>query len=129
MQPIYPAIATCLALAFYLIVTMLVGRQRARHSIPAPTTSGPADFERAFRVQQNTVEQLVIFLPVLWLYAFYVSSLWAGIAGLVWVIGRIVFAVCYIREPSSRGPGMSVTFGATLWLLLGAIWGIAHSAF
>jgi len=41
--------------------------------------AGHPDFDRVFRVQMNTLEWMPIFLPVLWLFALYVSD-WAAAA-------------------------------------------------
>jgi len=80
--------------------------------ILAPAVTGAPEFERAFRIQQNTLEQLIWFLPSLWLFAFYVSPTWGGILGLVWVGGRIHYALSYYRDPEARGPGFITGFAS-----------------
>ena len=89
----------------------------------APATSGAPEFERAFRIQQNTLEQLMLFLPSLWLFAALVSDLWAGAAGLVWVIGRILYALGYARAAEKRSAGFGIAILANLVLLIGALVG------
>jgi hypothetical protein len=64
----WPSLVTIASLILYLSVIINVGRARVKYKIPAPQTSGDPDFERVFRVQQNTLEQLVLFLPALWLF-------------------------------------------------------------
>ncbi len=94
-----------------------VGLARGRYNIKAPAISGHPDFERAYRVQMNTVEQAIIFFPALWLCATYFRADVAGIAGLVWVIGRIWYALGYYRDAAKRGAGFMVSviaFGALL---------------
>ena len=124
MDPLYPAAITALTLLLYLAVTGNAGRNRAKHKIEAPATIGHPDYERAFRVQMNTLEHMAFFLPSLWLYAWLVSADWAAIIGLVWIVGRIVYALAYIRQPAKRGPGMMAAFAAQLVLFIGALFGI-----
>jgi glutathione S-transferase len=122
----YSAAATCAMLVLYFLFTMNVGRLRGRHNIDAPAITGHPEFERAFRVQANTLERLIVALPALWIYAHTLSPKWAVAAAAVWVAGRIVYAFCYMKEPNWRGPGMLITFAAELWLLVGAVWGTAR---
>lgn len=118
-QLAYPSLITLLALAVYLLVTLNVGRARGRFNVPAPQTTGNADFERFFRVQQNTLEQLVFFLPALWLASFYGSAKLAAMLGMLWVGGRLVYANGYYRAPEKRAPGflVAVVASALLWLM------------
>src|SRR5690349_19576083 len=104
MIPAFPAPVVGLALLLYIGVFVTVGRARLRFDIKAPAVTGAPEFERAFRIQQNTLEQLVLFIPALWLFAVFASPLWAGIIGLVWVGGRAYYAVSYYRDPEARGP-------------------------
>src|SRR5262245_1203963 len=124
MIPAFPALVSGLALLLYVAVCMMAGRMRARFDIKAPAVTGAPEFERLFRVQQNTLEQLVWFIPALWLFASYVSGPWAGGLGLVWIGGRICYGVCYYRGPGTRGPGFIIAFSAAAILLVGAIIGI-----
>ena len=59
------AAVTVLAVLLGLYTMMLVGRMRGKHDVKAPAVTGAPEFERAFRVQMNTLEQFVLFLPVL----------------------------------------------------------------
>jgi glutathione S-transferase len=122
--PAFPALVSALALLLYVAVFMRTGRLRARFAIKAPAVSGAPEFERAFRIQQNTLEQLVWFVPALWLFALYVSPLWGGIVGLVWIAGRAYYAISYYRDPETRGPGFLIGFGSAAVLLVGALIGI-----
>jgi len=124
MVPTFPALVTALALLVYAGVFMVTARARARYGIQAPAVTGAPEFERAFRIQQNTLEQLIWFLPSLWLFAFYVSPGWAGILGLVWIGGRIHYALSYYRDPEARGPGFITGFASAAVLLVGAFLGI-----
>lgn len=122
-QP-YTAAATLLALLMYLGMTATVGRYRLRYAIKAPAVTGHEQFERAHRVQMNTVEQMVFFLPALWLCAVLWSDVAAALAGAVWVIGRSVYAFVYIADPTKRGPAVGVSMLAQFALFLGALAGL-----
>ena len=121
----FVALVTLLALGLYIALTAHVGWRRGKARIAAPATTGDAAFERALRIQANTVEQLLIFLPALWLAGLYGSWGWAGALGLVWIPARAYYAWCYQRAPASRGPGFAIALAAamTLWLiaLIGAL--------
>jgi glutathione S-transferase len=120
-MPYGTAIVTCLALLLYIALGVRVSRARTKYSIHAPATSGHPAFERAFRIQSNTGEQLLLFLPSLWMFAVLVSPLWAGLLGLVWIAGRIVYATSYSADPGKRGPGFVIAGAATVVLLLGSL--------
>jgi glutathione S-transferase len=126
----FTAIVTCLAIAFYFFTTILVGKARVKFGIKAPAVSGNPDFERVFRVQMNTLEWLPIFLPALWLFAIYISDPWAGVLGLIWILGRILYLSGYSQaaEKRSMGFGIQALAGFVLWLgALGApIWRLIH---
>jgi len=127
MQYHYTALITVLSLLVYWGTIALVGRARGKYKISAPAVTGNADFERVFRVQQNTVESLIMHLPALWLFAIYVSDLWAAVLGAAWIIGRVLYAQGYIAEAKKRGPGMMISFIATTILLLGDLGVIAYA--
>jgi hypothetical protein len=124
MLPGFPALVTALALLLYAGVLVTAALARARYGVQAPAVTGAPQFERALRVQQNTIEQLIWFLPALWLFAFYVSPFWGGIIGLVWIAGRTHYAVSYYRDPDTRGPGFITGLVSSAALLLGALIGI-----
>jgi uncharacterized membrane protein YecN with MAPEG domain len=108
------------ALVFYFLTSVNVATQRTKHDVQAPAMSGHPMVERALRVQGNTLEWLVIFLPSLWLFSLYWSAYLAAGLGALWVIGRILYMVGYMRDVRSRAPGFGVQAAATLVLLLGA---------
>lgn len=117
----FVAIVTVLALVEFFWLGAQVARARARYGVAAPATSGNELFERHFRVQMNTLEQLVMFLPALWIFAAYVSPLWAAALGLVFVLGRAIYAISYVRDPKSRGPGFGLTVLPTFVMLIGSV--------
>lgn len=114
----YSALATLLALAVFLWTIFLVGRARERYGIAAPACTGNEEFERRFRVQMNTQEQLLLLLPALWLCAIWVGELYAGIGGLVWCIGRVIYVVTYLRDPKSRSIGFALTVLPTVAMMV-----------
>lgn len=115
------AIVTLLSLLTYFWISFRVGAARARYGVAAPATTGHPDFERRFRAQQNTLEWLPIFLPSLWLFAIYWSDLAAAVLGLVWIAGRILYALGYAKEAGARGVGFAIQALAALALLVGAL--------
>ena len=117
------AIVTVVALVQYFVLGLRVGQARTKFGIEAPAIGGHPIFERHFRVHQNTMEQLVLFLPALWLFATYVSAPVAAALGVVFIIGRFVYASLYVAEPKRRGPGVAVSALATILLLLGGLIG------
>jgi glutathione S-transferase len=127
MSYLYTAAATLLALVLHQAVTMMVSQARTKYGIKAPAVSGHEHFERTYRVQMNTVEQIVFFLPALWLCAVLLSDLGAAIGGVIWVIGRAIYAVSYVNDPAKRGPGLGISMLAQYGLWLGAAGGLVRA--
>jgi uncharacterized membrane protein YecN with MAPEG domain len=121
---LHPALVTVLALLQYFVFAGLVGRARGKYKVPAPQTSGNPDFERVLRVQMNTGEQLLIFVPSLWIFSLVNSALWGAGLGAVFILGRIVYAVGYYKAAEKRGPGFAITSIGNLGLLVGSLVGI-----
>ena len=117
------AIVTCLALVVYFVFAFNTGKARAKFKINAPATVGHPEFERMFRVQQNTLENLIMFLPGLWMFSWYVSPQWASGIGLVWIVGRIIYARGYYAEAQKRGPGFQITMLSSAVLVVGSLIG------
>ena len=124
MMPTYlPDLITCLALIVYIWNFASVGRARSKYKIEAPAVTGDPDFERVFRVQQNMVEQLIIFLPLLWIFSMTLSPLWGGVVGAIWVVGRILYSIGYYAKAASRGTGFMISALSSLVLLIGSLVG------
>jgi glutathione S-transferase len=117
------AIIAAIALAEYAVFMVQCGQARGRFGVAAPATAGHPIFERYYRVQQNTIEQLVIFLPALFLFAWFVSTRWALPLGILFIIGRALYARGYVADPAKRGPGFLCTVIANAALLLGGVAG------
>lgn len=122
-----PDLVVLLTILLLLAVTMLTGRARGKYGIQAPATSGHPMFERAYRVQMNTLEHSVIFLPTLWLAAGLGSAGVAGVLGLIWLAGRVWYAQAYVRDPASRGRPFMLAGIALLLLVVLAIVGVVRS--
>ena len=123
------AIVAALALVEYIVFVILCGQARGRFGVAAPATTGNTAFERRFRVQANTVEQLVIFLPSLLLFAVYVSEPIAAALGVVFIVGRGLYARGYFVDPAKRGPGFLLTIVSNLSLLVGGLVGAIVALF
>jgi glutathione S-transferase len=127
----YVAIVTVAALLQFFWFGWQVGVARTRYSIAAPACSGNEMFERVFRVHMNTLEQLVVFLPSLWIFAIYISPIWAAALGVVFIIGRFLYASTYVKDPKSRSAGFAMSAIPQLLLLLGiliwAVWTLVKS--
>lgn len=119
---------TLLAVLEYALIGLLVARARGRYGIKAPATSGNEIFERYFRVQQNTLEQLLIFLPSLWVFGSYVSAPIAALLGLVFIVGRGLYLRGYVADPAQRSLGFLLSFAPSVLMLLGGLIGAALAA-
>lgn len=116
-------IVSVLALFINIVFSMRVGKARVQHEVLAPATTGPEDFNRLYRIHQNTIEQTVLFLPSLWLFYAVFNTIWGAVIGLIWVLGRLVYSSAYRKEPAKRAPGMMITFVSSLALMLSALVG------
>lgn len=121
----FVALVTVLALVQFFWLGFQVAQARGRYGVRAPATTGHEVFERHFRVQMNTLEQLMLFLPSLWIFASYISPLWAAALGVVYVIGRAVYASAYVRDPKSRSLGFALTALPTFAMMIGiVVWAV-----
>ena len=114
-------IVTFLVLAQYVLFGVQVGAMRGKHGVKAPATAGHEEFERMNRVHINTMEQLVLFLPALWIHAQYANPLWGAVLGGVFIVGRFLYRAEYLKDPGSRSPGFTITITASLVLLIWAL--------
>ena len=114
------ALVTVAALLVYAWMGIRVGRARAKSGVAAPAMTGDPILERHIRVQANTLEWLPIFLAGLWLFAIYWNDLIAAGLGVVWIVGRILYAVGYVADPKKREAGFMIQMAASALLLLGA---------
>jgi glutathione S-transferase len=115
------AIVTLLSLLVYAWMIVRIGGARQRTGIDAPAMTGDPELERHIRVQANTVEWLVIYLPALWLFAIYWNDMVAAALGVIWMIGRILYALGYAADPKKRELGFIIQTLATAVLVFGAL--------
>jgi uncharacterized membrane protein YecN with MAPEG domain len=119
----YVHIIAVLAIFQFLYFGIKVGRARGKYDVAAPATSGHEMFDRAFRIQMNSLEQLVCFLPALLLAAVYWPSTMIAAIGTVYLVGRFLYASSYMKDPAERGPGFALSILPTFVLLGAAGWG------
>ena len=112
-----------LAIVQLFVFGALVGRARGTYGVPAPATTGHPMFERYHRVQVNTVESLLVFLPALWLAAKYWSPKYAAILGVIYLVGRVVYLRAYVSDPKTRSLGFSMSMLPALVLVVAALVG------
>jgi uncharacterized membrane protein YecN with MAPEG domain len=113
--PAGPALATLATVLLLFLTAFNVGRARMKYGVAAPATSGHPQFDIAFRIQMNTIEGAIMFLPALWICALAFSATWATALAGLWLIGRVWYAIAYTRSPKTRGGGFltsMLAFGA-----------------
>lgn len=121
------ALVILLAILEYIVLVGLVGYARGKYGIRAPATTGHEAFERTFRVQQNTLEGLVVFLPGLWLFGQYLNPTWAAWLGIVGIVARAIYAVGYMKAADKRGFGAGILGIVNITLVVGALVGVIKS--
>ena len=125
MTPLpFTALITLLSIAVMFWTAINVGRARVKYEVKAPATSGHEMFDRAYRVQMNTMESALMMLPALWVYAALIGDTGAAAMGLIWVAGRIWYALAYQKDPTKRGGGFSLALLAIAGLWAGGLWGV-----
>jgi hypothetical protein len=121
---IYVYLLILLALVQYIYFTAMVGVARGKYGVSAPATTGNDIFERTFRVQQNTMEQLVVFIPGMYFFAMLVSPVWALVPGVIFIVGRQIYSHGYISAPEKRGMGATMSLLSGIVLVVGALIGL-----
>jgi glutathione S-transferase len=119
----YVDIVTALALLQFIVFGYRVGSARGKYGVKAPAITGNETFERYFRVQQNTLEQLVVLLPGLYIFSRNVNPLWAAGLGLVYLVGREIYAATYVKNPAKRSLGFGLTILPEVVLVVGGMIG------
>jgi glutathione S-transferase len=123
---LFPALATIIAIIVYFSQSIVVAIGRSKHGVPVPKTMGHNDdFDRKWRVHYNTLEQMPVFLPLLWIFSLTSSPLIAGWLGIAWSVGRIGYMVGYYKSAKGRSnPIAYLSSIAVLVLLIGSIWSV-----
>jgi len=125
----YVDIVTALAVLQFIVFGFKVGGARGRYGVKAPAITGNEIFERHFRVQMNTLEQLIAFLPGIYMFAHYFSPKVAAALGVVYLIGRELYALTYVKDPANRSVGFGMTFLPVVILVLGGMIGAVRALF
>lgn len=120
----YTAWATLAVLGVYFWTWGMAARARIQYRVPAPSMAGPEGFLRAHRVQMNTLEMLPLVLVPLWLCAIFLGDVWAAAGGLLWCIGRILYALGYYSDPAKRELGFVVGMLACAALIGATVFGL-----
>ena len=119
MAPV--AIIVVLALLQYIYFSLQVGKARGTYEVSAPAVSGHPIFERHYRVQMNTLEALIVFIPAIFLFGYYGNAMVAAALGAVYLVGRFLFASSYVADPAKRSLGFMLSFLPTVVLLVGGL--------
>ena len=127
MEPV--AFITVIALMQVMVFQGRVARARNEFNVLGPATSGHPVWERYNRVHLNTVENLVAFIPLLWICGFFLNAWLAALLGALFVVARGIYSRAYIAEPSRRAAGSWLTFAALALLALGSLIGIGLRVF
>jgi glutathione S-transferase len=117
-----------LALAQFLFFCFAVGKARGTYKVAAPATTGNEMFERYFRVQMNTLELLIIFVPSMLLFGQYFGAYVTTALGVIYLIGRMIYFMSYVKDPKSRSAGYGLSILPVIVLLVGAIVGAIRAA-
>ena len=126
-MPLVNVIVALALLQFFAFATA-VGYARAKYKVAAPATTGHETFERYYRVQMNTLELLIMFIPAIWIFGFYVSTEAAAGLGAIYLIGRSLYFFAYVAEPRKRELGFVLSAAPVAVLVVGALVGAAIGA-
>ncbi len=125
----FTAIGTLLIILMTQVFSFRVGQMRQKSGVSAPEISGDDAFNRAFRVHMNTIEQWVLFLPALWIFAMIAGDLYAGIGAVIWLVSRVIYSQAYLKDPKTRLIGFLTGFLTLMlmvfWSVGVLIWGLA----
>jgi glutathione S-transferase len=123
---LFPALATIVAVIVYFSQSFFVATGRSKYNVPVPKTMGVNDdFDRVWRVHYNTLEQMPIFLPLMWIFALTVSSFYAFVFGILWSIGRIAYMVGYYKSVKGRhNPIEMLSSVSVLVFVVGSLWAV-----
>lgn len=115
------ALITLLAVLTFFWTGVRVGMARGKYGVKAPATTGNEVFDRYFRVQMNTMEGLIQFLPSLWVFSLFGNQQIGAVLGLIWIVGRIMYALAYVNDPAKRGRGFIIAGLSMLSLQIGGL--------
>ena len=120
----YVNLVVLIALVEYIVFIGIVGATRDKYGVVAPATTGNPYWERLYRIQVNTAEQLVLFIPAIYGFAHYVSEVWAAGIGTIFVVGRVVYFFGYRQSGKKRLIGAIMSGPPSYVLVIGALVGL-----
>lgn len=123
----YVELIVIIAVIQYLFFGVMTGQAREKYGVKAPATTGEDGFERMYRVQMNTLEMLVVFIPAIFIASDYWSPLLIAGLGLVYIIGRFIYWRAYVTEPKNRGLGFMLSLIPSMLLIVLSVVGIIMS--
>lgn len=115
------ALVITIALLEYMVFSGFVGWARGKFGVNAPAVSGNPEFERYYRVQMNTLEQLIVFIPAILIFSNFGNATWAAGVGVLFIVGRPLYFLGYVKDPAKRGPGFLLGFVANVILVIGSL--------
>lgn len=121
MFPFYSSMVLILILLMYFMISFNVGKARMRYGVRPPATSGHPEFERVFRVQANTTENMVLFLPLFALATTVLPDVFCAIMGTLWACARVWYAMGYAQDSSKRMPGFVLSITMFFLLLIAVL--------
>ena len=125
----YAGLATGVALLAYYFTLIKSGAARGKFGVQAPSHDGPNEYLRYVRAHLNTLEHIVIFLPALWLFSYAVDPFWGATIGLMWSVGRMLYALGYYQSAEKRMPGLIISMLPLYVLVLGGVFGCAWNLY
>jgi len=124
---IFVDLVAAVALFQFSMFIVMVGRARHKYDVKAPAVVGHEMFERIYRVQMNTLESLIIFIPALYLAAKYWAPVSIAAIGAVFIVGRVIYAIAYLKDPKGRSFGYVLSLVPMLTLVFAAIAGLLYA--
>lgn len=123
----YLAIVTVLILFQYIYFAMRAGMARDKdEKVVAPAMTGCEEFERKSRVHLNSLEQMAVTIPAMWLCGVFFMAHLAAALGLVYIAGRSIYSIGYLSaEVKNRATGMIITMLSNVVMLFCALYGAA----
>lgn len=119
-----PALVTIGIVVLQLILGFYVGKVRGITKINAPAMSGHPMLERAIRVQMNTIESVLLLLPLMWVYAAFGNPSVAALLGGLWIVARVWYASAYMADPGNRTKSFVAGMLTIVVLFVCATWSV-----
>ena len=119
-----PALTTLGIVVLLFLLSFNVGKTRGVTKIDAPAMTGHPMLERAIRVQMNTIESVLLLLPLMWIYAAFGNPSVAASLGGLWIVARVWYAKAYMADPGKRTKSFVAGMLPIVVLFIGATWNV-----